>query len=93
MSMGWGAARKLRSALANLRRILAIELVAAARGIDLRAPLQPSQATAAAIAELRASVPGPGADRFLAPELAAAEDLLRGGRLADAVSAVTGELA
>jgi hypothetical protein len=38
------------------------------------------------------SVPGPDADRFLAPELAAAEDLLRGGRLADAVSAVTGEL-
>jgi histidine ammonia-lyase len=92
VSMGWGAARKLRSSLANLRRILAIELIAAARGIDLRAPLSPSPATAAAVAELRMSVPGPDADRFLAPELAAAEDLLRGGRLADAVSAVTGEL-
>jgi histidine ammonia-lyase len=87
VSMGWGAARKLRSALANLRRILAIELVTAARGIDLRAPLQPSPATAAAVAELRTSVPGPDADRFLAPELAAAEDLLRGGRLAAVVSA------
>jgi histidine ammonia-lyase len=92
VSMGWGAARKLRSALANLRRILAIELVTAARGIDLRAPLGPSPATAAAVAELRTSVPGPAADRFLAPELAAAEDLLRGGRLADAVSAVIGPL-
>jgi histidine ammonia-lyase len=92
VSMGWGAARKLRSALANLRRILAIELITAVRGIDLRAPLQPSPATAAAVAELRMSVPGPAADRFLAPELAAAEDLLRGGRLADAVAAVTGEL-
>jgi len=92
VSMGWGAARKLRSALANLRRILAIELVAAARGIDLRAPLQPAPATAAAVAELRTTVPGPGPDRFLAPELAAAEDLLRGGRLAAAVSAVTGDL-
>jgi histidine ammonia-lyase len=92
VSMGWGAARKLRSALANLRRILAIELVAAARGIDLRAPLQPAPATAAAVAELRTIVPGPGPDRFLAPELAAAEDLLRAGRLAAAVSAVTGDL-
>jgi histidine ammonia-lyase len=92
VSMGWGAARKLRSALANLRRILAIELVVAARGIDLRAPLRPAPATAAAVAELRTTVPGPGSDRFLAPELAAAEDLLRGGRLAAAVSAVAGDL-
>jgi histidine ammonia-lyase len=92
VSMGWGAARKLRAALANLRRILAIELVAAARGIELRAPLQPSPASAAALAELRTAVPGPGADRFLSPELAAAEDLLRGGRLTDAVSAVVGQL-
>jgi histidine ammonia-lyase len=92
VSMGWGAARKLRSALANLRRILAIELVAAARGIDLRAPLRPAPATAAALAELRTTVPGPDSDRFLAPELAAAEDLLRGGRLAAAVSEITGEL-
>jgi len=92
VSMGWGAARKLRSALANLRRILAVELVTAARGIDLRAPLPASPATAAAIAELRRSVPGPAADRFLAPELAAAEELLHSGRLVDAVSAVTGEL-
>ena len=92
VSMGWGAARKLRSALANLRRILAVELVAAARAVDLRAPLQASPATAAAIAELRRSVPGPAADRFLAPELAAAEELLRSGGLVDAVSAVLGEL-
>jgi histidine ammonia-lyase len=92
VSMGWGAARKLRSALANLRRILAIELVTAARAVDLRAPLQPSPATGAAVAELRQRVPGPGADRFLSPELAAAEELLREGRLVASVSAVVGEL-
>jgi len=92
VSMGWGAARKLRTVLANLRRILAIELVAAARGLDLRAPLRPAPATAAAVAELRASVPGPAADRYLSPDLAAAEELLRSGRLADAVRAVAGEL-
>jgi histidine ammonia-lyase len=92
VSMGWGAARKLRSVLANLRRILAIELVAAARAIDLRAPLRPAPATAAAVAELRCSVPGPAADRYLSPELAAAEELLRDGRLVEAVRAVVGEL-
>src|SRR5205814_9478672 len=37
VSMGWGAARKLRVAIANLVRILAVELTAAARGLDLRA--------------------------------------------------------
>jgi histidine ammonia-lyase len=92
VSMGWGAARKLRSALVNLRRILAIELVTAARGLDLRAPLRPATATAAAVAELRRTVPGAGPDRFLAPELAAAEELLHGGRLLAAVEAVAGDL-
>ena len=47
---------------------------------------------AAAIAELRKSVLGPGTDRYLTPELAAADELLRSGRLADAVRAVVGEL-
>ena len=41
VSMGWSAARKLRTALAHLARVLAVELVTAARGIDLRAPAGP----------------------------------------------------
>lgn len=77
VSMGWHAARKLRHIVDNLRRILAIELVAAARAIELRAPLDPSPATARVIADLRATVPGPGSDRFLAPELEAAEEFVR----------------
>jgi histidine ammonia-lyase len=80
-SMGWGAARKLRTALANLRRILAVELVTAARALDLRAPLTPAPGTGAARDAVRAVVPGPSPDRWLAPELAAAEDLLRDGTL------------
>jgi histidine ammonia-lyase len=81
VSMAWGAARKLRRVVDNLRRILAIEIVVGARAIDLRAPLHPAAATATAIAELRRHVPGTGHDRFLAPELAAAERLLRDGAL------------
>ena len=52
--------------------MLAIELLTAARGIELRAPLEPAPATAAVIAALREHAPGPGADRFLAPEIEAA---------------------
>jgi histidine ammonia-lyase len=76
VSMGWSAARKLRRSIDNLRRILAVELVAASRGIDLRAPLKPAPATGAVLAALRETVPGPGSDRYLAPELAAAYQFL-----------------
>ena len=91
--MGWGAARRLRTVLANLARIVAIEAVAAARGLELRAPLAPAAGTRAALAALReAGVEGPGADRFLAAELAIAERLVRDGALVDAVERELGEL-
>src|SRR3954451_18794948 len=81
VSMGWSGARKLRRAVDALTRVLAIELVVAARGVDLRAPLEPAAATGAVIAALRDHVPGPGPDRFLAPELEAAVELVRSGRI------------
>jgi histidine ammonia-lyase len=92
ISMGWGAARKLRAAVANLARILAVELTCAARGLDLRAPLAPGPGTAAALAAVRERVAGPGADRWLAPELAQAEQLVSTGRLLGAVEASIGGL-
>ncbi|MEU4444180.1 histidine ammonia-lyase [Actinosynnema sp. NPDC050801] len=81
VSMGWSAARKLRQSVDGLRRVLAIEFLTAARALDLRAPLKPAPATAAAVAKLREHVGGPGPDRHLAPEIAAAEDLIRKGAL------------
>jgi histidine ammonia-lyase len=92
VSMGWGAARKLRAAVANLGRILAVELACAAHGIDLRAPLAPSAGTAAALATVRQRIPGPGPDRFLSPDLRAAEELVRDGSLVAAVEAAAGAL-
>ena len=77
VSMGWHAGRKLRKVVDNLRNILAIELVGAARCIELRAPLKPAPVTGKLYAELRAVVSGFGPDRFLAPELEAAANLLR----------------
>jgi histidine ammonia-lyase len=93
VSMGWGAARKLRISVRNLRRILAVELVCAGRGIELRAPLQPGAGTGAALSALREVVPGFGPDRELSPELRAAEELVESGELLRAVESAVGELA
>jgi histidine ammonia-lyase len=92
VSMGWAAARKLRTALDDLARILAVELVVAARAIDLRAPLQPAPATAEVVSLLRRHVGGPGPDRYVAPELAAVEGLVRSGGVLAAAERATGAL-
>jgi histidine ammonia-lyase len=92
VSMAWSAARKLRRAIDNLRRVLAVELVCAARAIDLRAPLSPAAGTGSAVGALRARVGGAGPDRLLSPELVAAEDLMRSGAVLDAVESAIGPL-
>ncbi|MEU0394654.1 histidine ammonia-lyase [Streptomyces sp. NPDC006208] len=94
VSMGWSAARKLRTAIGNLNRIIAVELYAATRAIELRRHLTPAPASQAAIAALRAAgVEGPGPDRFLAPDLEAADAFVRDGKLVEAVEPVIGPLA
>ncbi|MFT5223479.1 MAG: histidine ammonia-lyase [Glaciecola sp.] len=92
VSMGWHAARKLRRAVDGLTRVLAIEILTAARGIDLRAPRAAGPATAAAIAKIRTVVPGPGPDRLLSPEIEAAVQLVAGHDLLAAVESVVGPL-
>ena len=59
VSMGWSAARKLRRAVDALTQVLAIEILTAARALDLRAPLTPAPATAAVRDALRQQVAGP----------------------------------
>ena len=94
VSMGWHAARKLRRGVDALASVIAIELVAGTRALELRAPLAPSPATAAVVAALRAGgVGGPGEDRHLAPELERAADLVRAGAVVRAAQSVTGPLA
>jgi histidine ammonia-lyase len=86
VAMGWAAARKLRRAVHGLGTVLAVEAAAAARALRLREPLRPAPATAAAVAALHhAGVGGPGPDRHLAPEIAAAERAVRDGTLLLAV--------
>ncbi|MEF9906007.1 histidine ammonia-lyase [Streptomyces sp. P9-A2] len=93
VSMGWSAARKLRTSVDNLTRVIAVELYAAARAVELREGLTPAPATRAVVEAARqAGVGGPGPDRHLAPDLAAAEAFVRDGRLLTAVEKITGPL-
>jgi histidine ammonia-lyase len=92
VSMGWSAARKLRRGIDGLTQVLAIEVLNAARGIELRRPLTPAPGTAAVIAALREHVQGPGGDRYLAPEIAAAVELARTGALVEAAHRAVGTL-
>ena len=97
VSMGWHAARKLRRSVENLRRVLAIELITATRAIDMRTSMSdgvlvPGPAGAAVIELLRQTVPGPGPDRFLSPELAEADALVGSGAIRAAAEKATGPL-
>jgi histidine ammonia-lyase len=92
VSMGWSGARKLRRAVDGLTRVLAVELLTAARGLQLRAPLEPAPATGAVVRALRRTTPGPGTDRYLAPEIEAAVAFVASGAAVAAAESVTGPL-
>ncbi len=97
VSMGWGAARKLRRAVDGLARVVAIEVMTAARALDLRAAalgVSPSPATGAVVDLLRSSgVAGPGPDRHLSPEIETCVDLVRSRAVLAAATSVIGDLA
>lgn len=94
VSMGWNAARKLRRAIDGLSRVVAIEILTAARALDLRAGLEPSPATGAVVRLLRDNgVAWPGPDRFLAPDIDSVVSLVQSGAVLAAAEEVIGELA
>ncbi|HSO99115.1 MAG TPA: histidine ammonia-lyase [Solirubrobacteraceae bacterium] len=92
VAMGWAAARKLRRSVDGLTRVLAIELLTAARGLDLRRPLAPARATGAVRELIRAEVDGPGPDRYLAPEIDAVVGLVLAGAIVAAAEQAVGPL-
>ena len=92
VSLGWHAARKLRRSLDGLTRVLAGEALTAARALDLRG-VGSATATAAVVDRIRTVVPGPGPDRYLAPEIEAVVGLVASGALAEAARSVVGPLA
>ena len=76
VSMATFAARRLLEMTANTRTIVAIELLAAAQGIDFHAPLATSEPLRFVHEALRQKVPFYEHDRYFAPDIAAADDLL-----------------
>lgn len=85
VSMGTIAARKALKILEHTRQVLAIELLCACQALELRAPLKPSPVAAQALAEVRRRIPFLETDRYLAPDLATAAQLLADGSLLKAV--------
>ena len=86
VSMGMTSARKAWSIAENTGRVLAIEALAAAQGLDLRAPLRPAEGTRAAHDRLRELSPKLEEDRSLAPDIEATARALAEGALDDAVA-------
>ena len=92
VSMGWSAARKLRRSVDGLAHVLAIEVLTAARAVELRSPHKPGPATGAVLARLREDIEGAGPDRWLSPEIRKAYELVIDGSVVAAAEAVLGEL-
>jgi histidine ammonia-lyase len=92
VSMGVTAAHKAARAVANTRRILAVELLAAAQALEFLRPLRTSPALEAVHALVRTQVAPWDEDRSPAPDIEALAVLLRRGAVADAASEVCGGL-
>jgi histidine ammonia-lyase len=92
VSMGWAATKKLRTVLDNLTSLLAVELLSAVRGLQLRAPLTPSPAGRQAIAFVAPFAAEPGPDIFLAPVLEQARAVIAARDLRTGIEQHVGEL-
>ena len=90
VSMGAHAARKLLEVVDNAATVVAVELMAAAQALDMRAPLRPGAGAAGAHARVRALVAPLEEDRFLAPDLAALKVAVLDGSVAAAAAAAAG---
>ncbi|TAM52839.1 MAG: histidine ammonia-lyase [Paraburkholderia sp.] len=84
VSMATFAARKLADIASNTAHILAIELLAAAQGVDLRAPHRTSPALERVMLTVRKHVPHYDLDRYFAPDIAAITRLVEEGTIAQA---------
>ncbi|MWD28553.1 histidine ammonia-lyase [Aquicoccus sp. SCR17] len=77
VSMAAHGARRLERMVKNLGHILGVELLCGAQGVEFRAPLKTSQGLRQVIAELRRRIPALERDRFIAPDLELAAQMLR----------------
>jgi len=92
VSMGMTAARHARDCTQNAEVVVALEAMAAAQALDLRRPMEPAPATAAALATIREVIPFLEADRALKADLDYAIELVECGSLVEAVESAIGAL-
>jgi len=92
VSMGSISARKAREIVDNVENILAIELLASAQGIDLRAPLKPGRGTEVAWRVIRTVVPKLDQDRILAEDIEKVKKLIEEGEIIRGIEEKIGEL-
>jgi histidine ammonia-lyase len=92
VSMGNASGLKAWQVLANVERVLAIELLAGAQGVEFLAPLQPGIGVRAAREHVRSLSPRLRDDRTLAGDIEAVAASIRDGSLVEAVEAGAGEL-
>ena len=81
VSMAAHGARRLAAIAENAANVVAIELIAAAQGCDFHLPMRSSAPLERVRACLRAQVPHLDQDRYLAPDIAAAAQLVRAGAI------------
>ena len=86
VSMGWGAAMKLRDVLRNTAYVIAVELVCAAQGCEQRAPLAPAAGTTAILDAVRTVVPPLVADRPVGADIESAAQLIEEGAITAAMN-------
>ncbi len=92
VSMGASAARKAAQVVANVRRILAIEVLAACQGLEFQRPLVSSPPLDAVHRRVRTRIPPYDEDRLLAPEIETLAEWVRGGTLVRDAEAICGTL-
>jgi len=85
VSMGMGAAIKLKKIVENTRNAIAIEAMAAAQAIDFLAPLKTSKLLQQAHAAIRGVCPTMEKDRVMYKDFARISELLASGKVAEAV--------
>ncbi len=92
VSMGTIAARQSRDVISNTANVVAIELLCGAQALDLFTNLKPGEGTLAAYQVIRQTIPHLASDRILANDIAAMIELLRSGKILQAVEKKIGEL-
>ncbi len=92
VSMGMTAACKAQKILENAEMVIAIELLCAAQGVDLRAPLKPGLGTGSAHQAIRKKIPRLDEDRILATDLQRVAALVREGEVLAAAEGAVGKL-